>query len=143
MRHSYSAGAVLIGPTRKIAVVSQHGTSWSLTKGTLEPGEDDITALRREIKEEVGITKFKIHKKLGTYQRYIIGKDGGEDPSELKTITFYLCSTTQNELKPEDPENPEAVWVVPDDVANLLTHPKDKKFFLDNLEEIKTFMTTS
>src|SRR5476649_1328334 len=107
MEHSYSAGAVLIGPTDKIVVVSQHGTSWSLAKGRLEPGEDKLAALKRELKEETGITDFKVVKELGTYDRFMIGLDGGEDPSVLKTITFYLCTTKQENLKPEDPGNPE------------------------------------
>ena len=50
-------------------------------------------------------------KDLGTYQRYKISKDGGDDQSELKTITIFLFRTNQLELKPIDPENPEARWV--------------------------------
>jgi 8-oxo-dGTP pyrophosphatase MutT (NUDIX family) len=122
--HSQSAGAVLIGPTNQIAVVS----------------ENDLTALKRELNEETSITNFKVIKKLGTYKRYAIAKDGGEDLSELKTITFYLCSTDQNVLKPQDPENPEARWVDPDKVADLLTHPKDKQFYSQNLDKIKSFI---
>jgi 8-oxo-dGTP pyrophosphatase MutT (NUDIX family) len=142
MEHTYSAGAVMVGPDNKIAVVSQHGTSWSLTKGTLEKGEDDMTTLKRELKEEAGIMNFQIKKRLGTYERYLIGKDGGEDTSHLKTITFYLCTTDQSELKPEDPENPEALWVEINKVAGLLTHPKDKKFYLDHLDEIKELINS-
>jgi 8-oxo-dGTP pyrophosphatase MutT (NUDIX family) len=141
MLHTYSAGAILIGPTDSIAVVSQHGTSWSLTKGTLEKGEDDFTTLKRELEEEAGITDFEVIKKLGTYDRYMIGKDGREDKSQLKTITFYLSTTPQNELKPQDPENPEARWINPDQVADLLTHPKDKEFYLAHLDEIKKFIS--
>ncbi len=140
MRHSTSAGAVLIGPNDKVAVVSQHGTSWSLAKGTLEKGEDKLIALKRELNEEVGITEFQIIKELGTYERYLIGKNGGEDESERKTITFFLCTTKQEELKPQDPENPEARWVEPRKVADLLTHPKDKEFFRKALPEVEGFI---
>lgn len=142
MRHSYTAGAVLIGPNNKVAVVSQHGTSWSLTKGTLENGEDDMSALKRELVEEVGVSDFKVIKKLDTYDRYMIGKDGGEDKSELKTITFYLCSTNQIELAPQDPENPEARWIDPIKVSGHLTHPKDKQFFSRYLGEVKKFISS-
>jgi 8-oxo-dGTP pyrophosphatase MutT (NUDIX family) len=140
VKHSYSAGAILIGPTNQIAVVSQHGTSWSLAKGTLEPGEDKLTALKRELEEETSVTNFQIIKELSTYERYIIGINGGEDKSELKTLTFFLCTTNQKTLTPQDPDNPEARWVDPDKVAELLTHPKDKQFFLKHLAEVKEFI---
>lgn len=140
MIQSQSAGAVLIGPNNKVAVVSQHGTSWSLTKGTVEDGEDLINALKRELKEEAGITNFEIIKRMGTYHRFLISIDGGEDKSHLKTITFFLYTTEQPELKPEDPENPESRWVKPDEVEALLTHPKDKLFFRQNISEVKEFI---
>lgn len=140
MRHSSSAGAVLVGPTNQIGVVSQHGTSWSLLKGTLEEGEDKLATLKRELKEEAGISKFQVIKELGTYERYMIGKDGGEDKSEHKTITFFLCTTSQAKLNPEDPENPEARWIEPQEVENLLTHPKDQQFYHQVLPEIEQFI---
>ena len=140
MKHSYSAGGVIIGPNDKVAVVSQHGTSWSLVKGTLEKSEDLNDALKREVKEEVGITDFKIIKQYPSYNRYLIGIDGGEDKRELKTITMFLCSTPQLELKPEDPENPEVRWVEPDKVADLLTHAKDKAFYQSVQSEVLEFI---
>jgi len=140
MKHSSSAGAVLIGPSKQVVVVSQHGTSWSLIKGTLEPGENKVQALRREINEESSITDFDIITELGSYKRYIIGLDGGEDKSEIKTISIYLCLTNQFELNPLDPAIPEARWVSPDVVVNLLTHPKDKQFFRIHLKQVEDFI---
>jgi len=140
MKHSFSAGAVMVGPSNEIGVVSQHGTSWSLLKGTLENGEDDLTALKRELDEEASLTDFKVIKKLGTYERFRIGLNGGEEKTELKTITIYLCSTSQKDLIPQDPDNPEARWVDPDQVEKLLTHPKDKDFYKKYLAEIKNFI---
>jgi 8-oxo-dGTP pyrophosphatase MutT (NUDIX family) len=140
MKHSFSAGAVMVGPNNKVGIVSQHGTSWSLLKGTLENDENDIAALKRELNEEASLVDFEIIKKLGTYDRYRIGKDGGEEKTELKTITIYLCSTSQKDLIPQDPENPEALWVDPDEVEKLLTHPKDKEFYKKHLAELKDFI---
>jgi len=120
----------------EILVVNQKGTPWSLPKGHIEEGEDAMTAAKREIYEESGIIDLELIKELGTYQRYKIGKDGGEDKSELKTITTFLFKTNQDFLKPVDLENPEARWVRKEQVSELLTHPKDKEFFMRVQKEI-------
>lgn len=129
MIRSKSAGGVILNKDGKVLVVSQHSTSWSLPKGKLEEGENLREAAAREIREETGITKLKFIKKLGTYQRYKIARDGGEDTSEFKTITMFLYTTPEENPKPEDPDNPEAKWLEPDEISRLLTHPKDKSFY--------------
>lgn len=128
MIHTKSAGGVVLNQEGKVLIVSQHGSSWSLPKGHIEDGEDELTAAKREIHEETGITQLELLKKLGSYTRYRIGKDGSEDTSEQKTITLFLFRTTETELKPIDPENPEAQWIDKEDVVGLLTHEKDKEF---------------
>lgn len=129
MIETQSAGGVVLNKAGQIIVTGQHGTSWSLPKGHIEVGEDALTAAKREIYEETGVKELELIKDLGSYQRYKIGKDGGEDTSERKTISMFLFRTNQEVLKPIDPENPESRWVNQDEVAALLTHPKDKKFF--------------
>jgi 8-oxo-dGTP pyrophosphatase MutT (NUDIX family) len=139
MNRSQSAGGVVIGPDNKIMVVNQNGNSWSLPKGHIEPGEDEITAAKREIYEEAGIepANLQLIKKLGTYQRYRIGPDGtGDDTTEMKDINVYLFTTSQKTLSPLDPENPEALWVEKEKVADLLTHEKDKEFFQKVISEV-------
>lgn len=130
MKKTESAGGVVKNKEGKILVVNQRGTSWSLPKGHIEQGEDALQASKREIQEESGITDLTFIKELGTYDRFKIGKDGGEDTSELKTLHMFLYTTNENNLKPTDPDNPEARWVDAEHVAQLLTHPKDKEFFL-------------
>ena len=120
----------MIGPDGGVVVVSQRGDSWSLPKGHVDPGEDDETAARREILEETGLKELTLVRKLGEYERYKIGKGGvSDDESELKTMVFFLFTTTQTDLKPMDPQNPEARWVPKENVADMLTSPKDKAFF--------------
>ncbi|MDT5157204.1 MAG: hypothetical protein QOH51_1561 [Acidobacteriota bacterium] len=125
-----SAGGVVLNSTGEVLVVSQNGTSWSLPKGHIEEGEDAFAAAKREIYEESGVKDLELIRELGSYQRYIIGTDGSEDRSGLKSIHLFLFRTKQTELAPVDPDNPEARWVEKDRVADLLTHPKDKEFFL-------------
>ena len=129
MIKTQSAGGVVLNGKGDVLVVSQHGTSWSLPKGHIDPGENALQAATREIYEESGVRDLELVRELGTYQRYKIGIAGGEDRSELKVITMFLFRAGQQELRPVDPENPEARWVERSKVAGLLTHPKDKEFF--------------
>jgi len=136
-RHTHTAGGVVLNAKGKVLIVNQRGNSWSLPKGHLEQGEDALAAAVREIYEEAGVRKLKLIKPLGSYKRYKIGKKGGQDKSELKTISLFLFTTTQKKLDPQDSNHPEARWVKPDAVAKLLTHPKDKWFFKKILPEIR------
>ncbi len=136
-----SAGGVIIGPGNKIAVVSQHGNSWSLPKGHLENGETPEEAAIREIFEETGIQDVKIIDLLGDYERGRIGPNGdGEDLSHPKHITIFLCITNQTDLKPIDPENPEAEWLAIQDVADRLSNEHDKAFFISVTPKILKYL---
>lgn len=136
MNRSYSAGGVVLNSLGQVLVVNQHGKSWSLPKGHLDPGEDALTAAKREIYEESGISQLELIHELGTYERYRIGLDTPDDRASLKVITLFLFRTHQKELKPIDPDNPQALWVEKNQVAKLLTHQKDKEFFLSILDKI-------
>ena len=119
----------MINKEGKVLVVSQRGTSWSLPKGHIDPGENALAAARREIYEESGIRDLELVRELGSYERHKIGVNGGDDRSELKVITMFLFRTGEKSLKPVDPDNPEARWVDKSEVRQLLTHEKDKEFF--------------
>ena len=137
MKQSRSAGGVVLNKKGWILVVSQHGNSWSLPKGHLDPGEDALTAARREIYEESRLRTLKFIKSLGSYERHRIAKDGGDDPLEFKTIEIFLFETIEETLHPVDPHNPEARWVLPSEAAALLTHPKDREFLLKIIPVLK------
>ncbi|MFA5975288.1 MAG: NUDIX domain-containing protein [Elusimicrobiota bacterium] len=130
MNKTYSAGGVVVNQKGQVLIVNQRGRSWSLPKGHIEPGEEPLVAARREIYEESGLQDLIYVKPLGSYDRPKIGLHGGNDPAELKNLTFFLFRThTREPLCPVDPDNPEARWVDKDQVLTLLTHPKDREFF--------------
>jgi len=135
-KHTESAGGIVLNESGLVLVVSQHGTSWSLPKGHIDPGEDPLTAGRREIYEESGVKELDLVRELGSYGRYRIGLDGGETKSEYKTIHMFLFKTREKNLKPVDPHNPEARWMDKHKVAGMLTHPKDREFFHSLIEKI-------
>lgn len=126
------AGGVVINTEGEILIVNQYGNSWSLPKGHLEIGEDLLTAAKREIEEESGVKELEYLADLGSYERM-----GGKNLTQLKRITIFLFHTTQKELQPLDPNNPEARWIPKKDVVNFLTHEKDKEFWLSAEERVK------
>ncbi len=138
----YGAGGVVVNSTTgQVLVVNQNGNSWSLPKGGIDAHEEIISAARREIFEESGVTDLTFICPLGNYQRYAISWDKTNESNKndkehrglLKDLTFFLFTTNQQELCPQDPANPEARWVDKNKVADLLTHAKDKEFFLSIL----------
>jgi ADP-ribose pyrophosphatase YjhB (NUDIX family) len=133
---THSAGGVVLNKKGQVLVVNQRGRSWSLPKGHVEEGENMLAAARREIYEESGLRDLKYVKALGSYERARIGRDGGEDGSEWKRLTFFLFESDVDALQPVDPDNPEARWVDRNKVAELLTHPKDREFFIQTLPQI-------
>ena len=129
IKKTESAGGVVLNSKGEILVVNQNHNSWSLPKGHVDTGEDALEAAKREIYEESGIESLEYISELGRYERYRIGKNGGDDMTELKGITMFLFKTLLLKLAPIDSNNPEARWVRKEDVSALLTHPKDKEFF--------------
>ncbi|MFH0863999.1 MAG: NUDIX domain-containing protein [Candidatus Gottesmanbacteria bacterium] len=137
MKKSYSAGGLVVNKYGQILVVNQYGNSWSLPKGHIEPGEDILTTAKREITEESGITDLKLIKELGSYERPRLGLDPrNNDISKVKNITLFLFVTDQLETKPQDLDNPEAIWLKPRKAVGRLTSKKDKEFLQKSLRLI-------
>ena len=128
------AGGIVINDENEVVVVNQNHDSWSLPKGHVDPGEDKLTTAIREIFEESGIKNPEFIKPIGEFSRYRIGLDGNDDKSELKTITIFLFKSSQKKLEPQDPNNPIAKWISYENVADMLTHPKDKEFYLSTIQ---------
>jgi len=137
MKHTVSAGGVVVNRHGHVLVVNQRGNSWSLPKGHLDDWESPEQAARREIYEESGVRRLRLIKELGTYVRPRIGKHGGDDWKESKLICMFLFRTDQLRLDPQDDDHPEARWVRISLVAALLTHRKDRAFFRRMIPEVE------
>ena len=129
MLETEAAGGIVLNARGEVAVVSTHDDFWSLPKGHIDQGEDALSAAKREICEETGLTRLTLIREFSTYQRYRGTSSGGDDTEELKTFHMFLFTTDEETLAPQDTYNPEARWVKQSNVETLLTHPKDKEFF--------------
>lgn len=133
-----SAGGIVIGDGGRIALVrNDGGKGWTFPKGHVDEGETDEQTAHREIKEECGITELEYIDNLGSYERYRIGPNGNDDEtSELKEIHLYLFMTSQKDLVPTT-EIAEAKWIPYREVAEMLTHPKEKVWFASVFDRVR------
>jgi len=124
-----SAGGVIVN-NNDVLVVSQHGRTWSLPKGHIEPNETPLQTAYREIYEETGLLHLNYIKPLGSYKRYKIGKNPNQDDlSEEKTLHFFLFTTNQRHVQSQDTDNPDVCWVPIEQINSILTKDKDQEFF--------------
>lgn len=123
----------------KVVLVEQHGNSWSFPKGGIEEGESPLEAARREIAEETGLEALTLIEELGTYTRFSLALDGsGEDRARgERPRTFFLFTTAEERLCPEDGEVTQAKWVTLEEAQALLTHPKDKEFLASVADRVR------
>lgn len=129
---SHSAGGVVVNREGEVIVVLQEDDTWSLPKGHLRGEESPLAAARREIFEESGVSDLDMVRELGSYTR--LAERNGE--LEHKTITIYLFTTSEVDLRPRDAANPEAHWVPAESVVDLLSNSIDRQFFVAVLPRV-------
>lgn len=132
---TFSAGGIVLNGEGEVVLVSQK-VSWSFPKGGIKEGENELEAAKREIWEESGIERLELISELGRIHRPRIAILGVIEEFEMKTISMFLFRTDQKELKPIDPDNPEALWVKLEEVERVLTHEKDREFFLSVMDQV-------
>ena len=125
MEETQSAGGIVMNTKGEIALVKNGPIFWGFPKGHVDDGEVPLEAAQREITEETGLTRLTYISDLGAYHRM-----GGRDMAEPKHIHMFFFRTEQIDLAPLDPHNPEARWLTSDAVAEKLTHPIDREFYL-------------
>lgn len=92
---------------RSIDVKSYRG-KWNVISGTLKKGEDPKKCLKREIKEEIGITKYKIIKS---------GKPYIDKQKEGVWLVYpFLLKVLNSKIKLNRKEHDEYKWVLVNDL---------------------------
>lgn len=101
-----------------------HWTGWELLKGTINPGETNEEALKREIKEEIGLENFEIIRKLNKQEKWqALGND-------YFVVDVFLVKADMNEkisLKQEIIEHDDYQWVDKETALKKLTWPESKE----------------
>ena len=93
---------------------------WSLPKGKLEAGEDDLAAAHREVLEETG-RRGSVTADLGTIS-YEVTKHGRTLP---KTVRYYLMQDEGGSFEPHD-EVDDVLWLSPAEARAHLSYDRDR-----------------
>jgi ADP-ribose pyrophosphatase YjhB (NUDIX family) len=117
------AGVVFDGEGR-ILLIKTEKAGWELPGGRVEPGEDFIAALQREVREEA-----RCEVEVGRLTSVT-----SHVAAPALTLLTFLCRHTGGDPCPGD-DSLEAGWFAPDTAVRLVTHPAEQARLKDALGE--------
>jgi len=91
--------------------------AWSIPKGLREPGEDELSAARREVAEETGFRPEGQFVSLGSFRQSgaktveVWAVEADADPADLKSNAFALEWPPRSGEMREFPEVDRAAWL--------------------------------
>jgi len=112
-----TVGALIVNGKGEILLVRSYkwGTKYTVPGGHIELGERSETAVKREIREEVGLEVEPV--RLLLVQEAIYPADYIKH--EHYIFLDYLCRTDSSEVKLDGKEIQEYVWTTPSDALQL------------------------
>ena len=96
---------------------------WSFAKGHVEKGETTEETVRREVKEETGITKLEFISGFKETIRYFVNYDGQK---RLKFVAFFLAKTNQQKVTVSF-EHQGFAWLSYEKAVDTATYRSDKQ----------------
>jgi ADP-ribose pyrophosphatase YjhB (NUDIX family) len=102
-------------------------------KALIEEGEDAETAVSRLVKEQVGISKFKLVKQLNSTCAF-------QDGQDTHVFQFYLINASMNipvKNYASAKKHDNYLWAMVDSVQNKLTWEPEKIALKEAIDEIK------
>jgi 8-oxo-dGTP pyrophosphatase MutT (NUDIX family) len=125
-KNIFAAGGIVQSVDDEIIMIYRLG-KWDLPKGKIEPGEGVEIAAKREIEEEVGVSRLETISPLdNTYHFYFFKNQW----IAKTTYWFHFLSKEKNELIPQTEEDiDKAVWMKKVEVEEAMhnTYPTIKK----------------
>ena len=123
-----SAGGIVVryeGVTPQLVVGcrrrDRHIVTWTLPKGTPDPGETREQTATREVREETGL-EVRISRPLESIEYWFV--QGGTRIH--KTVHYFLMDQTGGDLDRHDHEFETVRWVAFDEAQGLLTFETER-----------------
>ena len=101
-----------------------HWQGWEFLKETIEPGETSEKTLKRGVKEETGLKKFKIIKNLNKQEKW---QALGKDYIVVDTFLVKIDMDEKISLKQKIVEHDEYQWTDKETAIKKLTWSESKK----------------
>ena len=139
-------GIIVLNKQNKIFVGKRKdnpGDKWQMPQGGVDEGEDYITAMKRELKEETGIENIKIIKEIEKIYQYelpedlvgIIWKGKYRGQKQKWFITRFLGEEREINLNTKHAEFIDWKWIEPKFLPEVIVNFK-KDLYLNLLKEI-------
>jgi 8-oxo-dGTP pyrophosphatase MutT (NUDIX family) len=95
--------------------------TWTLPKGTPDPGESTEATALREVREETGL-EVRIAGTVGSIQYFFV--QGGRRIH--KTVHYFLMEATGGDIANHDDEFDEVAWVPLVDASGLMSYETER-----------------
>ncbi len=134
-----SIGAVVfrcVGDKIQYLLIRYRNGHWEFPRGKMEDGESHIDTMRRELREETGITQLMILDGFEASLRFTYTAQGNErferahDKNCIfihKKAIFYLVQTEESSIVHLSHEHREYAWLIYDDAISNLTYVNAQK----------------
>jgi mutator protein MutT len=119
-RFTVTAGAVIFNDKREVLLLKHRfraGSGWGLPGGFMELGEQPIDALRRELREEIGLEVDDVE---------IFAARSFKKPKQVEVL-FRARANAQ--VKPQNMEVERAEWFALDSLPEGL--PRDQRVYIE------------
>ena len=139
-------GIIVLNKQNKIFVGKRKdnpGDKWQMPQGGVDKGEDYITAMRRELREETSIQNIEIIKEIDKIYQYelpenlvgIIWKGKYRGQKQKWFITRFLGEEKEINLNTKHAEFIDWKWIEPKLLPEIIVNFK-KDLYLNLLKEI-------
>jgi nucleoside triphosphatase len=130
-----TVGALVVNEKSEVLIVrsSKWNDKFTVPGGHVELGERAEDAIKREVKEETGLDVEPV--KLLLVQQAIYPKDYHKHQHFM--FMDYVCKTQGSEVRLDQRELQDYVWMKPEDALNLDLEEYTRNFVVKYLEELK------
>lgn len=141
MLEERSAGAVLFrleGREPIYLILHYHAGHWDFPKGNIEHGEDELSTVRREVREETCIDDLEFVQGFRRIVEYMYKRAGR---LVHKVVVFYLAKTSKSDVKLSYEHN-DYRWSRFDDALSLLTYTNSRMILNDADSFLKDILSS-